>query len=61
MIKQEDSLNYHKNPKPGKIEIKGTKACLTPKELRLAYLPGAAFPSREIMHNDKAVYKYTAN
>ena len=60
MIKQEDSLNYHKGPKPGKIEIKGTKACLTPKELRLAYLPGAAFPSEEIMKNEIDVFKYTA-
>jgi len=60
MIKHEESLKYHQSPKAGKIEVKATKACLTPKELRLAYLPGAAFPSQEIMKNEKDVFKYTA-
>lgn len=60
MIKQEDSLKYHKSPKAGKIEVKETKACLTPRELRLAYLPGAIYPSQEIMKNEKEVFNYTA-
>lgn len=60
MINREDSLKYHKSPKAGKIEVRGTKACLTPKELRLAYLPGAAFPSQEIMKNKQEVFNYTA-
>ncbi len=60
MIKQEDSLKYHKSPKPGKIEVKATKACLTPREMRLAYLPGASYPSMEIMKKETEVFKYTA-
>ncbi len=59
MIKQEDSLKYHQSPKPGKIEVKATKACLTPRELRLAYLPGASYPSREIMKKESEVFRYT--
>lgn len=59
MIKREDSLNYHQSPKPGKIEVKATKACLTPREMRLAYLPGASFPSQEILDNPSDVFKYT--
>ena len=60
MIGQEDSLKYHKSPKPGKIEVKATKACLTPIEMRLAYLPGASYPSREIMKKETEVFQYTA-
>ena len=59
MINQEDSLKYHKSPKPGKIEIKATKACLTPREMRLAYLPGASYPSLEIKKKETEVFKYT--
>jgi malate dehydrogenase (oxaloacetate-decarboxylating)(NADP+) len=60
MIKREDSLTYHESPRPGKIEVKSTKACLTPRELRLAYLPGASYPSQEIMRNESDVFKYTS-
>ncbi len=59
MIKKNDSLKYHKSPKPGKIEIKATKACLTPREMRLAYLPGASYPSQEIMKDEKEIFQYT--
>ena len=44
MIRREDSLEYHAAGRPGKIELRATKPCLTPREMRLAYLPGAAFP-----------------
>ena len=60
MIRQEDSLKYHKSPRPGKIEVKATKACLTPREMRLAYLPGASYPSREIMKKETEIFQYTA-
>ena len=59
MIKREDSLKYHQSPKPGKIEVKATKACLSPRELRLAYLPGASYPSREIMKKESEIFRYT--
>ena len=59
MIKREDSLTYHQSPRPGKIEVKASKACLTPREMRLAYLPGASYPSQEIMEKESEVFRYT--
>lgn len=46
MITRNDSLDYHSTDRPGKIEIRATKPCLTPREMRLAYLPGAASCAR---------------
>jgi malate dehydrogenase (oxaloacetate-decarboxylating)(NADP+) len=60
MIRREDSLTYHAAGRPGKIEVRGTKPCLTPREMRLAYLPGAAFPSAEIAGDPAEVFRYTA-
>jgi malate dehydrogenase (oxaloacetate-decarboxylating)(NADP+) len=60
MIRQEDSLIYHKTPRPGKIEVKAAKTCLTPRDMRLAYLPGASYPSLEIMKKKSEVFQYTA-
>ena len=60
MIRKQDSLDYHAKDRPGKIAVNATKSCLTPRELRLAYLPGATFPSREIAGDPSAVYRYTA-
>jgi malate dehydrogenase (oxaloacetate-decarboxylating)(NADP+) len=60
MIRREDSLEYHSGERPGKIELRATKPCLTPREMRLAYLPGASFPSREIVQDTSAVFRYTS-
>ncbi len=60
MIRAKDSLEYHKISRPGKIEVRATKACLTPREMRLAYLPGASFPSMEISKDSSAAFHYTA-
>lgn len=60
MIRKEDSLHYHREPRPGKIELRATKALLTPREIRLAYLPGASFPSEMISRDELAVFDYTA-
>ncbi len=60
MIQREDSLKYHKTGRPGKIELRPTKACLTPREMRFAYLPGASFPSMEIAKNPSSAFQYTA-
>ena len=59
MIRKQDSLDYHATDRPGKISVHATKSCLTPRELRLAYLPGATFPSLEISRDPAAVYEYT--
>ena len=60
MIRREDSLEYHAAGRPGKIELRATKPCLTPREMRLAYLPGATFPSKEIASDPSAAFRYTA-
>jgi len=60
MIRREDSLEYHAGAHPGKIELRATKACLTPREMRLAYVPGASFPSIEISKDPSAVFRYTS-
>jgi malate dehydrogenase (oxaloacetate-decarboxylating)(NADP+) len=60
MIRREDALAYHHTGRPGKIEIRATVSCLTPRELRLAYLPGASFPASEIAADPAALYRYTA-
>lgn len=60
MIRREDSLEYHAGTRPGKIELRAAKPCLTPREMRLAYLPGATFPSREIAEDPATAYRYTS-
>ena len=59
MIKRDESLEYHTSGRPGKFELKVTKRCLTPREMRLAYIPGACFPSLEIMENPANIFRYT--
>ena len=59
MIKREQSLEYHASGRPGKIELRVTKPCLTPWEMRLAYLPGASYPSSEIIRDPSSVFRYT--
>lgn len=59
-ITKEAALAYHKNGKPGKIEVKPTKPYSTQTDLSLAYSPGVAFPCLEIQKNPDDAYKYTA-
>jgi malate dehydrogenase (oxaloacetate-decarboxylating)(NADP+) len=60
MIRKADALRYHAGDRPGKVEVKSTKACLSPREIRLAYLPGAAHPASEIAQDPAASYLYTS-
>lgn len=53
------ALDYHANGRPGKVEVVATKACLTARDLSLAYSPGVAAPCLEIAKNPEDVYKYT--
>lgn len=54
------ALEYHAQPRPGKICVEVTKSCKTQRELALAYTPGVAEPSRAIADNPEAAYRYTA-
>lgn len=58
-ITKESALDYHKNGRPGKIEVKPTKPYHTQTDLSLAYSPGVAYPCIEIQKNPNDVYKYT--
>lgn len=54
-----EALKYHKEPKPGKLNVSSSKPCNTKYELSLAYSPGVAAPCQEIHKNPKDVYSYT--
>jgi len=56
----EDSLDYHREEPPGKIEISTTKPTNTQRDLSLAYSPGVAAPCRAIRDNPNDAYTYTA-
>ena len=55
-----DSLAYHSQEPPGKIEITTTKPTSTQRELSLAYSPGVAAPCRAIDGSPEDAYAYTA-
>jgi len=57
---KKQALDYHSQPKPGKIGIEITKPCTSQHELSLAYTPGVAEPVREIAKDPELAYKYTA-
>ena len=58
-ISKEAALQYHESGRPGKIEVKPTKAYRTQTDLSLAYSPGVAYPCLEIQQNPDDAYKYT--
>ena len=43
-LRDADALKYHEQGRPGKLEVVPTKACLTARDLSLAYSPGVAAP-----------------
>ena len=58
-ISKEAALAYHEAGRPGKIEVKPSKAYRTQTDLSLAYSPGVAYPCLEIQQNPDDAYKYT--
>lgn len=58
-VTKQAALDYHKLPRPGKIEIIPTKPYSTQMDLALAYSPGVAYPCEEIEKTPLDVYKYT--
>ena len=60
MTMEQDALEYHQYPIPGKLEINPTKPCLTQRDLSLAYTPGVAAPCREIEADPLKAFQYTA-
>jgi len=56
---KQDALDYHANPKPGKLSIEISTPAETARDLALAYSPGVAEPVRAIAANPDDAYKYT--
>ncbi len=55
-----EALEFHKDKKPGKIEIISSKNMTTKRDLALAYSPGVAAPVKKISENPEAAYDYTS-
>ena len=58
-VTKEAALEYHRQGKPGKIEVIPTKPYSTQHDLALAYSPGVAYPCKEIEAKPADVYEYT--
>lgn len=54
------SLEYHRHPRPGKIEVVPTKPLANQRDLALAYSPGVAEPCRQIVDNPAIVDEVTS-
>ena len=54
------ALEYHRYPRPGKLEIKATKPLANQRDLALAYSPGVAAACREIERDPRSAADYTA-
>ncbi len=56
---RERALEYHENPRPGKLEVLPCKTCYSIKDLTLAYSPGVAEPCLAIAEDPSLAAKYT--
>ena len=55
-----EALHYHREPRPGKLEIAATKPLANQRDLALAYSPGVAFPCEAIAANPDEAANLTA-
>jgi malate dehydrogenase (oxaloacetate-decarboxylating)(NADP+) len=56
----QEALDFHRWPTPGKIGVQATKPMATQRDLSLAYSPGVAVPVRVIAEDADAAYDYTS-
>jgi malic enzyme len=54
------ALEYHEFPVPGKLSVTPTKQLTNQRDLALAYSPGVAASSEEIVADPVNVFRYTA-
>src|SRR5438128_7490241 len=54
------ALDYHRLPRPGKLQIEPTKRMATQHDLALAYSPGVAAACEAIVADPHAALDYTA-
>ncbi|MGE3840966.1 MAG: phosphate acyltransferase [Vicinamibacterales bacterium] len=60
MIRREDALTYHSERRSGLIEVRAVRPCVTARDMRLAYLPGAAYVADAIARDSTMAVRYTA-
>ncbi len=56
----EEALNFHRLPTPGKIAICSTKPMATQRDLSLAYSPGVAVAVLKVAEDPETAYDYTS-
>ena len=56
----DEALEFHRRPVPGKISMAPTKPMATQRDLSLAYSPGVAVPVRAIASDPDLAYEYTS-
>lgn len=59
-ITKHDALEYHRQGRPGKLEIRPTKPLTTQRDLALAYSPGVAEAVLEIDRDPLTIFELTA-
>ena len=57
---EKEALEYHKQGRPGKLEITPTTPLNSSHDLSLAYSPGVATPCLEIEKDPDTIYDYTS-
>jgi len=57
---REAALEYHRSPRPGKLEISATKTLTNQRDLALAYSPGVAFACEEIVRDAAEGFRLTS-
>lgn len=56
----EEALEFHAKPTPGKLSVTPTKPMGTQRDLSLAYSPGVAVPVKAIAEDEDLAYEYTS-
>ena len=59
-ITDQQALDFHEFPTPGKLSLLPTKPMATQRDLSLAYSPGVAVPVEEIAKDPDLAYDYTS-
>src|SRR5690606_12795522 len=59
-ITKQDVLEFHRQGRAGKIEVRATKSLATQQDLSLAYSPGVAEAVLEIARDNMMAYELTA-
>jgi len=59
-VDDEEALNFHRYPEPGKLAMRATKPMATQRDLSLAYSPGVAAPVKAIAADPDLAYDYTS-